>query len=425
MPTSPHTNEPSRAFRDHVLSRGGFGERVLSARKPRQLARFYRRMLLDDIMPWWRRHAVDDELGGILSCVDDDGTIRSRDKYIWSQVRALWTFSAVSNRVRKDAEELAIADTLFERLRRHGRSSDGDWLFVVTQDWRPKEGARSIQTDAFAICALIEYARARSSDSAVALANDTFRRSWAKIQLPGSYETAPYPIPSGTKAHRVSMQFSLAYWELFKLTGDPHVREAAWLLSQDVLDHFRRPELQIGVEYLNLNNTLASPPAGTYFSGGHGVETAWFQIENLRHTGDRGRLAQACELMRWSLERGWDGEYGGLLLGGDLSGGPPFLPNADVKAWWPHCESLCGTLLAFEVSGEEWCRAWHDRVLAWSLAHFPVPEHGEWRQRLDRTGRPLNRFVALPVKDPFHLPRALVYALEALERTHPYLKGTA
>jgi len=45
-----------------------------------------------------------------------------------------------------------------------------------------------------------------------------------------------------------------------------------------------------------------------------------------------------------------------------------------------------------------------------------VAQHGEWTQRLDRQGRPFSETVALPVKDPFHLPRALIYCVNALQR---------
>ena len=38
------------------------------------------------------------------------------------------------------------------------------------------------------------------------------------------------------------------------------------------------------------------------------------------------------------------------------------------------------------------------------------------RQRLDREGRKIHEVIALPVKDPFHLPRALILAVESLER---------
>ena len=36
----------------------------------------------------------------------------------------------------------------------------------------------------------------------------------------------------------------------------------------------------------------------------------------------------------------------------------------------------------------------------------------EWLQVRDRNGRPLDRVVALPVKDPFHIARALLLVLE-------------
>ena len=55
------------------------------------------------------------------------------------------------------------------------------------------------------------------------------------------------------------------------------------------------------------------------------------------------------------------------------------------------------------------------RVHEWSFAHFPMPE-GEWRQRLDRQGNPVTEVVALPVKDPFHLPRAVILILQLLRR---------
>ena len=41
---------------------------------------------------------------------------------------------------------------------------------------------------------------------------------------------------------------------------------------------------------------------------------------------------------------------------------------------------------------------------------------GEWRQKLDREGRPFTATVALPVKDLFHLPRVLILCIEVLER---------
>jgi N-acylglucosamine 2-epimerase len=59
---------------------------------------------------------------------------------------------------------------------------------------------------------------------------------------------------------------------------------------------------------------------------------------------------------------------------------------------------------------------WHERIREWSFAHYPVAGHGEWRQKLDRRGREIQQTLVLPVKDPFHLPRALLYCCEILDR---------
>jgi len=383
---------------------------------PNETADFHRRLLLDDILPWWQRYAIDHEHGGLCSCIADDGTIQSHDKYVWSQVRALWTFSAAYNRIEKSDEYLKLSDQLFEFCAKFTRNADHDFNYLLERDGTLKEGPKSIQTDAFAICALVEYANASGNDQAIKMARESFARTLSLIQQPGSYSTAPYPIPEGIKAQRVSMQFSLAYWELGKLTGDQQILDEAMKLTDDVLDNFRRPELEACLEYMNLDNTVPPPPIGTYASGGHGIETAWFQIENLRDSKDQARLGKALDIMKWSFEKGWDDEYDGLLLGFDINGGECYLPNADTKIWWPHCEALCGALMAYEICGEQWCLDWYQKTLDYSLAHFPDKEHGEWTQRLDRQGNKINKVVALPVKDPFHLPRALVYAVESCER---------
>ena len=85
--------------------------------------------------------------------------------------------------------------------------------------------------------------------------------------------------------------------------------------------------------------------------------------------------------------------------------------------WWPHTEALYSLLLAYHLSREEWCLHWYERVHGYAWMHYPVPVHGEWTQRLDRRGNKLNETVALPVKDPFHLPRALIYCIEGVEQT--------
>ena len=381
-----------------------------------KVAEDYRDLLQNNLLPWWLNHAIDRDLGGICTCIGDDGTIVNHDKYVWSQLRALWTFSAAWNRIACDEEYLAVANQLFEFVIKIDGSQKGEGPWLVCREGKVKEGPESIQTDAFAICAMVEYARTSGKEEAVEAAMRTYRSTVEKLRRPGSYKTKPYPVPDGTKAQRVSMQFSLAYGELGRLTGDKQIVSEAMKLTNDVLDNFRRPDLEATVEYLGLDNSLLDPPVGTLCGPGHGIETAWFQFENIGRSGDSKRLEKALDIMRWSFEKGWDSKFGGLFHLIDLNGGEPYLPHPDKKLFWVHSEALCGSLMAYEICGEDWCLDWYDKTYDWSFAHFPDREHGEWKQKLDRAGNPLEEVIALPVKDPFHLPRAVIYAIESLER---------
>jgi N-acylglucosamine 2-epimerase len=72
-------------------------------------------------------------------------------------------------------------------------------------------------------------------------------------------------------------------------------------------------------------------------------------------------------------------------------------------------------LLAYRLTGEPWCLEWYERIHDWSFRHFPLNPGGEWFQRLDREGNPIQDLIALPVKDPFHLPRAVLLILQLLQ----------
>ena len=63
--------------------------------------------------------------------MDDQGKVLSHDKYLWSQGRALWTFSALYNRIEKRPEWLDFARQIYEYLARHGRDENGKWMYLL------------------------------------------------------------------------------------------------------------------------------------------------------------------------------------------------------------------------------------------------------------------------------------------------------
>ncbi|MEE4311173.1 MAG: AGE family epimerase/isomerase [candidate division KSB1 bacterium] len=379
-----------------------------------ELLTLYRSELLDSVVPFWTENAIDRRNGGICTCITDDGEIISEDKYLWSQLRAIWTFAALYNRIDKKEEWREIAENIYTFASRHGRNEKGEWVFSVSKEGDILQDAVSIFADGFAILGLTELAHATGRQDVIDLAVETYENVKARLAVPGSYGTEPYPLPAGIKAHAVSMIFSLAFNELGHYLESHEIIDESLRHAEEVMRVFLRPEYRKLYEYVNDDNSLIDSPRGRSVVPGHTIESMWFMIHIYRREGNDERIAQAIEAIRWHIEFGWDHEYGGILLAVDSEGGDPWWKFADTKLWWPHTEAIYALLLAHSITGETWCREWLTRVHDYAFTHFPVAGFKEWTQKLDRAGNKIMENVALPVKDPFHLPRALIFSIDVL-----------
>lgn len=380
------------------------------------LLAIYRAELLERVVPFWLRHAIDWQNGGILTCVSDEGQVLREDKYMWSQLRAIWTFAALYNKIESRPEWLDVARHIFNFVKHAGRDAQGRWVFALDKNGQILEGATSIYADGFAIYGLTELARATDDREVVDLALATYENVQHRLAQPGSYQSAPFTIPENGKAHAISMIFSLVFTELGYYLGDPAIIEAGLFHARQVMVAYRRPERELLYEFVHRDNSLIDTPQGRSIVPGHAIESMWFMIHIFRRAGYQSRIQQAVETIKWHIEFGWDEAYGGILHARDAEGQAPWWRFADAKLWWPHTEALYALLLAYEISRQQWCLDWFERVHNYAFSHYPVPGHGEWTQKLDRQGRQLTDTVALPVKDPFHLPRALIYCIEVLQR---------
>lgn len=388
---------------------------VAPAINTRNIAERYRRLLLGGFVPFWFEHGIDWEHGGVLSCMQDDGTPVSTEKFLWSQARSVWTFSALYNRIEPRPEFLRAAENSVRFLLQHGRDATGRWVYRTDREGHVLEGPVSIYSDCFAVYGLSEYVRATGERELLDIAADSYRSIQQRVEQLGFNETAPYPLPDGWKNHGVPMILTEVTNELIGTTADAALEASLDLYVDRVMNKFLRPERKIILEFLDRGFNELPAPAGTFIMPGHAIESMWFMLHVARRRLDRELIARAAEAMKWHLEFGWDDEFGGLYLSRDLNGGAPYLPHGEMKLWWPHTEALYGTLLAYSLTGDRAFLNWFERIEAWSWAHFPMPTSGEWYQRLTRRGEPTKELVALPVKDPFHLPRAAILLLQLAE----------
>jgi N-acylglucosamine 2-epimerase len=129
---------------------------------------------------------------------------------------------------------------------------------------------------------------------------------------------------------------------------------------------------------------------------------------------DRRLIRLGLTILDWMWPRGWDDEHGGLFYFRDLRGLPVQEYWHDMKFWWPHCEAVIATLLAWTLTGDAKYAGWHRQVHDWSFRHFPDPEFGEWYGYLHRDGRVSVRLKGNTWKGPYHLPRMLWYCRRLL-----------
>lgn len=383
---------------------------------PNDLAPVLQRHLLEEIMPFWLRHSIDDA-GGINTCIADDGHLISREKWFWSQWRAVWVFSEIYRCIERKQQWLDLAYHVYHFCCKHGwDESVPGWVLRTDHEGNVLAGCDSIYVDGFAIYGATALSRATGDDEPLQLASKTAVATRKRLALPhDQIPHFPYPVPAGARMHGIPMMFSLVFWELAQLADNDELRRHACKLSDEVFNDFYRGDRDLIVERIAADGSEFAAPSGTTVVPGHAIEDMWFQAHIARDRGDRARIDLAMRLMRRHLETGWDQEHGGLFLAIDADGSDEVdWGFSDAKLWWPHTEALYGLLLCHQLTGAAWAWDWYQRVHAYTFSHYPLPELGEWRQKLNRRGEPITDIVALPVKDPFHLPRALILSIDLL-----------
>lgn len=406
----------------------------------------YRRHLDEVIMPYWLHGPVDVESGGVFTCIDNRGERRlSDDKYVWSQGRFAWLMGRAAILAQAGAIG-GSADTYRSHARatadflvRHAFLPNGRCAYLLTRDGRLKESLPgqghdiSIFVDCFVVLGLAEVARATGDESYLT----TALRSYDGIRdvlASGRARSEPYPVPAGCRSHAFPMIMLNVSQELetvLRAVGHPRAEELAGDANgyvDEILGDFLDRDLIR--EMLCDGDEGSGSRSGVlarHVTPGHAVESMWFVMEQARRHGREAVVAQAARVVKRSIELGWDDEYGGLLRFVERDGSPPqgeahdgyerlILDTWDTKIWWPHSEALYASLFGYALTGDEALLELHDRVHTYAFATFPHPDPsvGEWIQIRDRQGRPIDKVVALPVKDPYHIMRNMLLLVDLL-----------
>lgn len=378
------------------------------------LRELYRRTLTDDILPFWLCHGLDHEHGGIITSLDRDGRILDTDKSIWFQGRAGWMFATLYHSLEPRQEWLDAAISCVGFLDRHGYSVDdrGKMYFTTTRDGLPLRMRRYAFSESFAAIAHAALVRATGSDAAASAAERDFASYLHHAFEPGAVtpkvnpETRPMlgigPLMIGI-ATAQELRANLGETVVSGRTPTEWIEHFIGTIEQ----LFFKPNLAVLMETVAPDGSIIDHFDGRTLNPGHAIECAWFILHEADLRKNDGWKQLGLRILDCMWERGWDEEHGGLFYFRDLHGLPVQEYWHDMKFWWPHCEAMIATLMAWQATGEPRYARWHQKVHDWSFANFPDAEHGEWYGYLHRDGTPSVRLKGNLWKGPFHLPRML------------------
>ncbi|KUO95395.1 AGE family epimerase/isomerase [Ferroacidibacillus organovorans] len=414
------------------------------------IVNFYKEHLENVILPFWAKNAMDLERGGIYTCFGLDGTVLiNRDKYTWSQGRFLWLAARLVRLAR--AGDLFINEDLYMKaakktasfLLEHVFLENGHCAFVLSEDGTPKYVGEqkvldaSIYGDCFVCLGLIEYADLLGDKELLHYSWDLYQGILMRVKT-DDIVTEPYIVPKELTVHGIPMillNLSFEFYKAFKKNGDSRVGTAMKHSLHHIDAIWNQCDGQVCILREHVVKDVLCKDAwnGTllyeHIAPGHTAESMWMIMEVAHELSDHNMINRCVLILKHTFYLAWDDQYGGLFRFVGLNGGAPtgrksgslyeeqILDTWDMKLWWVHTEFLYAAWLGWTLTRDQECKDIAGKLHQYTFSVFPNPNHtvGEWLQKRNRQGLPLDKVVALPVKDPYHIMRNLILLISLTE----------
>jgi len=381
----------------------------------------YRDNLLNDVVPFWLTHSKDEKFGGYFTCLDTKGNVYDTDKFIWLQCRQVWCFSMLYNKVEKKQQWLDLAIHGADFLIKNGRDAEGNWYFSLNQKGVPLTQPFNIFSDCFASMAFGQLYQATNNKAYGDIAVDTFHNILRRQNDPKGKYSKAFPDTRPLKSFALPMILCNLVLEIEHLLEPALVASTIANGINAVMNDFYQPDSGLILENINVDGAFSDSFEGRLLNPGHGLEAMWFMMDLAKRSNDQQLIQKAVDTTINILDYSWDTKYGGIFYFMDIKGHPPQQLEWDQKLWWVHIETIISLLKGYLLTGDIRCWHWFEKVHAYTWAHFPDAENGEWFGYLNRQGEILLPMKGGKWKGCFHVPRGLYQCwktLEAIEKKY-------
>ena len=402
--------------------------------------------LTGSLLPFWIERSPDPEFGGFLTYFDRDGRATGETtKTFLMQIRMLYTMASAHRAGYGDGRcgELAESGARFI-LDHYWDRTHGGWFWIADRDGSPTVKAKIGYGQCFAMYAFSEYFLATGDRRGRRAALNTYTamaRSMADTRRGGFFEimrrnwqpAAPGAAGGERKSLDVHMHMMEALTTLYEMTGRPTHRRRLLEMIDLIVSRMLRPDNWTGYIQFTLDfeplpaimfevewgrdatpeDSHARPLGNT--SPGHNVEFALL----LLHAADVLGVArdtyarQVRGICDHCIAFGLDHELGGVY-----AETPVDAPTAlTEKQFWQQAEVIIGMLDAYAMFGDEKYWQAFRNVYDFIFNKFVVFDAGgEWYERLDREGGPIDDALGHAWKISYHTVRSMIQVTTRLRQ---------
>lgn len=369
----------------------------------------FKKYLIEDVLDFWLKNGIDEEYGGIFTCVDKMGELYGDEKSVWFQGRALWTFSKAYNLIEKKPEYLDAAKKIYAFLQKC-TDEDGRMFFIVTRDGKEVQKRRYFFSETFAAIGCAEFYKATGDQEVWEKAEKYFETAMQVFQ--NSNLSIPKFNPDNRPLKALSpvmiMLATAHVMESVGINSDYYGNIAETMTREVIHGGFLNEEVGALLESVNKDGSFSDTPSGRCVNPGHSLEAAWFLFSEWLLSGNEEAKEAAKKIIDSTMPRGWDKENGGIIAFDDVLGKPVQQLEWDMKLWWPQCEAIIANQLAYLIYGDEKYKENADMITEYAFANFADTENGEWYGYLHKDNTPSHTLKGNIFKGPFHLPRLLM-----------------
>jgi len=273
--------------------------------------------LFQVLLPFWDKHGIDHEYGGLMCSLDYDGTLLDTGKNLWFLGRAIWVYSFLYNHFGNNPQFLDVAKKTKEFVFKYARQSDGWWAEGLSREGnvlRPYSG----DTEGMYHLAegLHEYATASGDDHSREASYALLKKLFQDFDSPAfRYRGADFPYLWGSQ--RAIRPQGLWFLNLTVATqmlargNDPEIAAIVDHSLDAIMNRHYNLDIGLNTEMLYYDFTRPEEEAQkSRFA--HSVEALWMVMDEANRRQDDALWKTCAERIHHHLNVGWDYIYGGL-----------------------------------------------------------------------------------------------------------------